>query len=201
VLVVTDDDAFSAAMKLGLRDVDMLSLTEAAVWTAVRAGLDVTRGVGALMIDGSVGGLLQLRLYEKLRPSDVVAHVPVIFARARFGGGLAHDLDFYLPPDGTPEQAVRLICHVLGIPMLPAGVAARLGTPAAAASVRRRRTAPEAALPPGLLQRLGLWGAGAALLGFTFWPVVGSAPVRDAVSAPLAALSGAPASTNLHAGR
>ena len=143
MLVVTDDDAFSAAMKLGLRDVDMLSLTEAAVWTAVRAGLDVTRGVGALMIDGSVGGLLQLRLYEKLRPSDVVAHVPVIFARARFGGGLAHDLDFYLPPDGTPEQAVRLICHVLGIPMLPAGVAARLGRrlprPASEDGARRRR--------------------------------------------------------------
>jgi hypothetical protein len=126
----------------------------------------------------------------------------VIFARARFGGGVAHDLDFYLPPDGTPEQAARLICHVLGIPMLPAGVAARLGTaPAAVPRPRRRRVAQEAALPPGLLQRLGLWGAGAALLGFTFWPVVGSAPVRDAVSAPLTALSGMAPLTVLHAGR
>jgi hypothetical protein len=203
VLLVTSDDAFSAAIKRHLYGVEMLSLTEGSVWTAVRGGLDVTRGVSTLVVDGDIGGLLQLRLYERLRPSDVIARVPIIFTRAKLGGGPAHDLDFYLAHDGTPEQAARLICHVLGIPIIPAGVASRFGTPQPVTeAVRRRPVRPQAAaIPPGLLQRLGLWGVGSALLGFTIWPILGSSPVRDAFHAPMEILAGGPASTTADSGR
>lgn len=203
VLLVTGDDAFSGAVKIGLPGVDLMSLTESSVWTAIRAGLDVTRGIDALIMDCTIGGLLQLRLYERLRPSDVVARVPVVFVRGQFGGGPAHDLDFYLPPDGTPDQAARLVSHVLGVPYLPPRIAARLGGDQAAAVVvgqRARRSQP-AAVPPGLLQKLGLWGVGAALLGFTFWPVVGSAPVREAFQAPFAAFGGGDIVSHVESGR
>jgi hypothetical protein len=47
-----------------------------------------------------------------------------------------------------------------------------------------------ASLGPGLLQRLARWSIATALIGFTFWPLVGSGPVRDAVYGPLQAFSG-----------
>jgi hypothetical protein len=192
VLLVTDDENFSSTMKSSLPGVEMLSVTQDSVWLAIRAGLDVTRGISTLVIDSTVSGLQQLRLYERMRPPDVVSHVPIVFTRAAFAGpgGPAHELDFYHAPESTVDEAVRLVAHVLGVPLMPAGVAARLGTPMAEAVARRRDHAPVGpALPSGLLQRLGLWGLAAALLGFSFWPIVGSTPFKQAVEAPFAALS------------
>ena len=188
VLLVTDDDDFSATIKHGLHGVEALSVTQESVWLAIRAGLDVTKGMGTVLIDSTVGGMLQLRLYERLRPPDVHAHVPIVFTRAGFAGqnGPAHELDFYQPPDTTADDAVRLVSHVLGLPpALPPRVAARLGTPMDDAVLKRgQRTPPPAALPPGMLQRLGLWGVAAALVGFTFWPLVASTPLRQMFQSP-----------------
>jgi hypothetical protein len=72
---------------------------------------------------------------------------------------------------------------------VPPRVAARLAAPAATAVAPRAQRA-GAALGPGLLQRLALWGIATALIGFTFWPLIGSGPVRDAVYGPLQAFSG-----------
>lgn len=41
----------------------------------------------------------------------------------------------------------------------------------------------------GLMQRLALWGIAIALIGFTFWPLVSSGPVRDASYGPIQAFS------------
>jgi hypothetical protein len=41
----------------------------------------------------------------------------------------------------------------------------------------------------GLMQRLALWGIAIALIGFTFWPLASSGPVRDASYGPLQAFS------------
>ena len=197
VLLVTDDDGFSSVMKSGLPGIEMLSVTQDSVWLAIRAGLDVTRGVSTLVIDSTVSGLQQLRLYERLRPPDVVSQVPIVFTRAAFAnvGGPAHELDFYQPPDSTADDAIRLVAHVLGMPLTPPGVAARLGSPLSDAVMQRQeRAARRAAVPPGVLQKLGLWGVAAALIGFTFWPIVGSTPLRQLVRAPFSALSGAPVS-------
>ena len=192
VLLVTDDDNFSATMKGSLPGVELLSVTQDSVWLAIRAGLDVTRGVSTLVIDSTVSALQQLRLYERVRPPDVISHVPIVFTRAamRSPSGPAHELDFYHAPEATPDDAVRLVAHVLGVPLTPSR-AARLRMPLAEAVAHRReraRTGP--AIPPGLLQRLGLWGLAAALIGFSFWPIVGSAPFKHAVGAPFAALAG-----------
>jgi hypothetical protein len=201
VLLVTDDDGFSSTMKSGLPGIEMLSVTQDSVWLAIRAGLDVTRGVSTLVIDSTISGLQQLRLYERLRPPDVVSQVPIVFTRAAFVnvGGTAHELDFYQPPESTAEDAVRLVAHVLGLPLMPPRVAARLASPLSEAVAQRRaRAARGAALPAGVLQKLGLWGAAAALIGFTFWPIVGSTPLRQVVQAPFSALSGSSVSSVRH---
>jgi hypothetical protein len=193
VLLVTDDDNFSATMKGGLPGVEMLSVTQDSVWLSIRAGLDVTRGISTLVIDSTVSGLQQLRLYERLRPPDVLSHVPIVFTRATFTGpdAPAHELDFYHAPEGTVDEAVRLVAHALGVPLSPSRVAARPVAPLAEAVARRRHHGTVGpAIPPGTLQRLGLWGLAAALIGFSFWPIVGSTPFKQAVEAPFAVLSG-----------
>lgn len=212
VLLVSDDDAFSAQLKPRLPAYEVLSLTESSVWMANRAGLDVTRGVDAVLLDHQVTGRLQLGLYETLRPSDGLARIPVIFTRSKLTaatGGFDHELDIYQPESASLDETARLVEHVLGGPpepvmiaqrrpvprrperrlAMPPRVAARLAAPAATAVASRAQRA-GAALGPGLLQRLALWGIATALIGFTFWPLVGSGPVRDAVYGPLQASSG-----------
>ncbi len=212
VLLVSDDDAFSAQLKPRLPGFEVLSLTESSVWMASRAGLDVTRGVDAVLLDHHITGRLQLGLYESLRPSDSIARVPVIFTRSKLTAataGFDHALDIYQPEDSSPDETARLVAHVLGgppeppvvemrppmrrgrdgRPAMPPRVAARMAAPAATAVASRAQRA-GAALGPGLLQRLTLWGIATALIGFTFWPLVGSGPVRDAVYGPIQAFSG-----------
>ena len=211
VLLVSDDDAFSSELKPRLPAYEVLSLTESSVWMANRAGLDVTRGVDAVLLD-QVTGRLQLGLYETLRPSDRVARVPVIFTRSRLsaaGGGSGHELDIYQPEGAGPEETARLVATVLGGPpdsppaldqggeppfhdrrrAAPPSIAARLVAPAVAARARRAG----AAVGPGLMQRLALWGIATALIGFTFWPLIGSGPMREVVYGPLRAFAGGPA--------
>lgn len=199
VLLVTDDDSFSSAMKSGLPGIELLSITQDSVWLAIRAGLDVTRGISTLVVDSTVGGLQQLRLYERLRPPDIVSQVPIVFTRAAFAnaGGTAHALDFYQPPDSTAADAISLVEHVLGLPRISPRVGARLPSPLFEAVARRReRTARRgAAIFPGVLQKLALWGVAAALIGFTFWPIVGSTLLRQVVQASFFGLSGSPVST------
>lgn len=212
VLLVSDDDAFSAQLKPRLPAYEVLSLTESSVWMANRAGLDVTRGVDAVLLDHQVTGRLQLGLYETLRPSDGLARIPVIFTRSKLTaatGGFDHELDIYQPESASLDETARLVEHVLGGPpepvmiaqrrpvprrperrlTMPPRVAARLAAPAATAVASRAQRA-GAALGPGLVQRPALWGIATALIGFTFWPLVGSGPVRDAVYGPLQASSG-----------
>jgi hypothetical protein len=211
VLLVSDDDQFSAQLKPCMPTFEVLSLTESSVWMAHRAGLDVTRGVDAVLLDHQVTGRLQLGLYERLRPSDGRAHVPVIFTRSRLTaatGGSEHTLDVYQPEAATPDETARLVAHVLSprpepvvfqAPRLerpnlharlamPLRVAARAAAPAVAVASRVQRAG--TALSPGLFQRLALWGVATVLIGFTFWPLVGSGPIRTAVYGPLPAFSG-----------
>jgi hypothetical protein len=192
VLLVSEDDTFSAMLKPRLPGLDVLSLPESSVWVATRAGLDVTRGIDAVLLDHQVSGRLQLRMYETLRPSDRPARVTVIFTRSKLTAataGFDHELDFYQPEGGDPDQTARLVAHALGVPLVPPRVAARMAAPAGSTVASRGRRA-AAAIAPGLLQRLGLWGVAAALIGFTFWPLVGSGPVREAMYGPLTYLSG-----------
>jgi len=173
VLLVSDDDAFSARLKPSMPGFEVWSLTEDSVWMANRAGLDVTRGVDVVLLDHQVTGRLQRGLYETLHPSAGAARVPVIFTRSRLTAataGFDHALDIYQPEGASPDETARLVMHVLGDPPEPSRVAAPPG--------------------PGLLQRLALWSIATALIGFTFWPLVGSGPVRDAVYGPLRALAG-----------
>jgi len=203
VLLVSDDDTYSASLKPQLPGMRVLSLPESSVWVAIRAGLDVTRGIDAVLLDRGLTGRLQMRLYETLRPADAPARVPVVFMRSKLtaaSAGFDHELDVYQPEDATTDQAGRLVEHVLtltgvagfaapagapGLPDAPAGVAARMSAPVAAA----RRSSP-VPLGPGAIQRVGLWSVAVALIGFTFWPLLGSGPVRDAVFGPLKAFSG-----------
>ena len=212
VLLVSDDDQFSAQLKPCLPGFEVLSLTESSVWMANRAGLDVTRGIDAVLLDHQVTGRLQLGLYEVLRPIEGLARVPVIFTRSKLSAataGFDHALDIYQPEGASPDETARLVNHVLGGPpepptreafrpapprrdtrrALPPRVSARLAAPAATAVASRAQRA-GAAIGPSLLQRLTLWGIAIALIGFTFWPLVGSGPVRDAVYGPLQAFSG-----------
>lgn len=213
VLLVSDDDDFSAQLKPRLPGFEVLSLTESSVWMANRAGLDVTRGVDAVLLDHQVTGRLQLGLYETLRPSSGLARVPVIFTRSKLTaatGGFDHELDIYQPAGASAEETARLVVDVLGAPpeppmptpsrrLVPRGredrptaqprLAVRLAAPAAAVAAGAQRAG--ASLGPGLLQRLALWGIATALIGFTFWPLFGSGPVRDAVYGPIQAFSGA----------
>ena len=192
VLLVSDDDQFSAQLKPRLPGMDVLSLTESSVWVADRAGLNVTRGIDAVLLDHQVTGRLQLRLYETLRPTDVDAQVPVIFTRSKLSAataGFDHELDMYQSEDAGPDETARLVKYVLGAPDPSSRANARMTTPAAAAAEARGKGAGRSS-GPGFLQRLVLWGVASALIGFTFWPLVGSGPVRDAVFGPLRALSG-----------
>jgi hypothetical protein len=178
---------------------EVLSLTESSVWVADRAGLNVTRGIDAVLLDHQVTGRLQLRLYETLRPTDAAAHVPVIFTRSRLSaatGGFDHELDTYQPEDAGPDETARLVTHVLGGDQMPPRVAARLSAPAAGA--RGKRTGGSHA--PGFIQRLVLWGVASALIGFTFWPLLGSGPIREAVFGPFKSLSGQSAQVATGAG-
>src|SRR5688572_30654472 len=129
VLLVSEDDTFSAMLKPRLPGLDVLSLPESSVWVATRAGLDVTRGIDAVLLDHQVSGRLQLRMYETLRPADRPARVPVIFTRSRLTAataGFDHELDFYQPQGGDPDQTARLVAHALGVPLVPPRVAARM---------------------------------------------------------------------------
>jgi hypothetical protein len=212
VLLVSDDDQFSAQLKPCLPGFEVLSLTESSVWMANRAGLDVTRGVNAVLLDHQVTGRLQLGLYESLRPSEGMARVPVIFTRSKLTaatGGFDHELDIYQPEGASIDETARLVSHVLGVPpesviqqvTQPAPkrrfgrrggqprMTSRLPAPAATAVASRAQRA-GVTLGPGLMQRLALWGIATALIGFTFWPLLGSGPVRDAVYGPLQAFSG-----------
>ena len=220
VLLVSDDDQFSAQLKPHLAGFEVLSLTESSVWMANRAGLDVTRGVDAVLLDHQITGRLQLGLYEVLRPSDRAAQVPVIFTRSKLTaqtGGFDHSLDIYQPEGASPDETARLVVHVLGgppeppvrvVPLAmprgpldrrpassgagtrPSAAGTRFAAPAAAAAVASGAQRAGAALGPGLMQRLALWGIATALIGFTFWPLLGSGPVRDAFYGPLQAFSG-----------
>jgi DNA-binding NarL/FixJ family response regulator len=188
VLLVSDDDQFSADLKPRLPGMDVLSLTESSVWVADRAGLNVTRGIDAVLLDHQVTGRLQLRLYETLRPTDAEARVPVIFTRSRLSaatGGFDHKLDTYQPQNAGPDDTADLVSHVLGESQMPSGVAARMAAPMPAG--RQKRAGRSSG--PGFIQRLVLWGVASALIGFTFWPLVGSGPIREVVFGPLKALS------------
>jgi len=199
VLLVSDDDQYSASLKRQLTGCEVLSLPESSVWVAIRAGLDVTRGIHAVLLDRGLTGRLQMKLYESLRPAISPARVPVVFMRSKLtaaSAGFDHALDFYQPEDATLEQTGRLVGHVLtlagvvgvGVADLsaaPAGVVGRMTAPVVAA----RQRVP-VALGPGAVQRVGLWSVAVALIGFTFWPLLGSGPVRDAVFGPLKAFSG-----------
>ena len=213
VLLVSDDDDFSAQLKPRLPGFEVLSLTESSVLMANRAGLDVTRGIDAVLLDYQVTGRLQLGLYESLRPTEGLAHVPVIFTRSKLTaatGGFDHELDIYQAEGASPDETARLVVHILGAPpelplpepsrrpaprarggrrLVPPRITARMAAPAAAAVASRAQRA-GASFTPGLLQRLALWGIATALIGFTFWPLVGSGPVRDAVYGPIQAFSG-----------
>lgn len=202
VLLVSDDDAFSAELKPRMPGFAVLSLTESSVWMANRAGLDVTRGVDAVLLDQHTSPRLQFGLYKSLRTGESLARVPIIFTRSRLNAassGFDHDQDFYQPEGASPDETARLVAHVLGVPSQPdrhelrrdgpTREHARAAAPAAAAVASRARRA--GAVPgPGLLQRLALWSIATVLIGFTFWPLLGSGPVREAVSGPLQALSG-----------
>ncbi|MFN8635850.1 MAG: hypothetical protein U0893_18530 [Chloroflexota bacterium] len=220
VLLVSDDDAFSADLKPCLPGVDVLSLTESSVWLANRAGLDVTRGINAVLVDHQVSGRLQMGLYETLRPSDGPAQVPVIFTRSKLtaaSAGFSHELDVYQPEEASAIDTAQLVSHVLGLDPMPARQPDRKSAKAPKPSARAARTAPRpvmkparqdaspepsvaaAAAParrvgvavgPGLVQRLALWGIASALIGFTFWPLFGSGPIREAIFGPLRSLSG-----------
>jgi DNA-binding NarL/FixJ family response regulator len=211
VLLVSDDDAFSSQLKPRLPSYEVLSLTESSVWVAKRAGLDVTRGVDAVMIDHQVTGRLQLGLYAALRPADGAGRVPVIFTRSKLTaatGGFDHALDMYSPEDAGPDDAARLVEHVLGGPPEPPSVVQRTVAPpedqhraippraAARMSAPAETTVPAgaqaagASLGPGLIQRLALWGIATVLIGFTFWPLIGSGPLRNVVYGPLQAFAG-----------
>jgi hypothetical protein len=188
ILLVSDDDQYSAELKPRLPGMEVLSLTEASVWVADRAGLNVTRGIDALLLDHKVTGRLQLRLYEVLRPTDDVARVPVVFTRSPLSaatGGFDHELDVYQPRDATLDQTARLVDQVLGTSQASPTAAEGMTVPATA---RARR--PHASSGPGIVQRLVLWGVASALIGFTFWPLIGSGPIREAVFGPLKAFSG-----------
>jgi hypothetical protein len=200
VLLVSDDDQFSAELKPRLPGMDVLSLTEGSVWVADRAGLNVTRGIDAVLLDNHVSGRLQLRLYETLRPTDAVAQVPVIFTRSKLSaatGGFDHELDTYQSEQAGPDETAILVRHVLGTPEVPSGVAERMAAPVLGG---RGRPAVKAT-GPGFLQRLVLWGVASALIGFTFWPLVGSGPIREAVFGPIKALSGSSAQVATDANR
>jgi len=241
VLLVSDDDTFSSELKPRLPGMDVLSLTESSVWLASRAGLDVTRGINVVLVDNHVSGRLQMGLYETLRPSEGVAHVPVIFTRSKLtaaSAGFSHELDVYQPEDANVAQTATLVADVLTAGPKAAeraeqAAAAERATLAeqvalAEEAARAERDATVAALPvrrqgkpvrrpgrpvarpssggpaavaartrpavagtgPGLLQRLALWGIASALIGFTFWPLFGTGPVREAVFGPLRALAG-----------
>jgi hypothetical protein len=186
VLLVSDDDAYSAQLKPRLPGCDVLSLTESSVWVAERAGLNVTRGIDAVLLDHEVSGRLQMRLYETLRPTDGVASVPVIFTRSKLTpamAGVAHELDVYQRQDADTEETARLVTHVLNTSAATPRAQAQMGERAAARKAR-------ATFGPAFLQRLVLWGVASALIGFTFWPLVGSGPIRETVYGPLQALSG-----------
>jgi hypothetical protein len=200
VLLVSDDDLFSAELKPRLPGMDVLSLTESSVWVADRAGLNVTRGIDAVLLDNHVSGRLQLRLYEKLRPTDSVAHVPVIFTRSKLSadtGGFDHELDMYQSQDAGPAETATLVRHVLGAPEVPPRVATRMSVPILGGRGKPTRKATS----PGFFQRLVLWGVASALIGFTFWPLVGSGPIREAVFGPIKALSGSSAQVATDANR
>ena len=199
VLLMSDDDQYSASLKRHLTGVEVLSVPESSVWVAIRAGLNVTRGIDAVLFDRGLTGRLQMRLYETLRPADSPARVPVVFMRSKLtaaSAGFDHALDFYQPEDATLDQSGRLVGHVLtlagvagldvaGLSSVPPGVSARMTAPVQGTG----RKSP-VALGPGVVQRVGLWSVAVALIGFTFWPLLGSGPVRDAVFGPLKALSG-----------
>jgi len=199
VLLISDDDPYSAALKPHLPKMAVMSLWEDSVWVAIRAGLDVTRGVDVVLIDRGVSGRLQLRLYETLRPADRPSRVPVIFVRSRLtsaAGGFDDALDTYQPEDATLDQAGRLVTHVLAMTtnpitppitdsIRPGGVGARRTASVAAGQQRS-----EVALGPGILARIGLWAVAIALIGFTFWPLLDSGPVRDAVVGQVTPLAG-----------
>lgn len=198
VLLISDDDAFSVRLKPCLPAVEVLSLTESAVWVANRAGIDVTRGVDAVLLDQQISGRLQLRLYEVLRPSDRAADVPVIFTRSKLSaeaGGFAHALDVYQPETAGPYETARLVADILGTAATEPG-GARRGARRAASAVARPPT-------PSLWQRLGLWGVAAGLLAFTFWPLAGSGPLGEIVGGPFRSLADGPGlvAEGLRAGR
>jgi hypothetical protein len=202
VLLVSDDDHYSAGLKLHLAGLDVLSLPESSVWVAIRAGLDVTRGIHAMLLDRGLTGRLQMRLYESVRPAQTPARVPVVFMRSKLtaaSSGFDHALDVYQPEDATLDQTGRLVGHVLTMAGVadvsladqvgaPSGVTERMAVPVH--GVRGVRQQRPVALGPGTMQRVGLWSVAVALIGFTFWPLLGSGPVRDVVFGPLKALSG-----------
>ena len=68
-------------------------------------------------------------------------------------------------------------------------VAAAAPGPSATAGASRAQRAGGSS-GSGFFQRLVLWGVASALIGFTFWPLVGSGPIREAVFGPIKALSG-----------
>lgn len=199
VLLVSDDDHYSAGLKPHLAGIDVLSLPESSVWVAIRAGLDVTRGIHAVLLDRGLTVRLQMRLYESVRPDETPARVPIVFMRSKLTAALSgfdHALDVYQPEDATLDQTGRLVGHVLTMAGVadvsladqvgvPSGVAVRMVAP-----VRGQRQHRPVALDPGTMQRVGLWSVAVALIGFTFWPLLGSGPVRDVVFGPLKALSG-----------
>jgi hypothetical protein len=190
VLLVSDDDQYSAELKPRLPGMDVLSLTEGSVWVADRAGLDVTRGIDAVLLDHEVTGRLQMRLYEVLRPTDAVARVPVIFTRSPLSaatGGFDHELDVYQPRDAGLDETARLVGSVLGTSSAASRAAERTTIPTVFIGRARRA---QRSSGPGFFQRLVLWGVASALIGFTFWPLVGSGPIREAVFGPLKAFSG-----------
>lgn len=199
VLLVTDDDHYSAQLKTQLAGMIVLSLPEASVWVALRAGLSVTRGAHVVVLDRGVTARLQLQLYAALRPADAQATTPVVFARSKLtaaSGGFDHVLDVYQPEDATIEQTGRLVMHMLALTGVVSDrdTVVQPSTPARAGRAASRRAASRlhaaVALAPSIMQKAGLWGVAAMLIGFTFWPLLGSGPVRDAVFGPMKPFSG-----------
>jgi hypothetical protein len=164
VLLVTDDDTFSAQVKLRLPGIYVMSLTERSFWLAMRGGLDVTRGIDAVLLDHDITGRLQVRMYETLRPTNALGRVPVIVTRSKLTtatAGFSHELDYSQPERATSEETAPLVIDMLAAsPSSRRDAsrrdASRRATPATA-PVRAHRAA--AARGPGLLRRLAPWAS------------------------------------------
>ncbi len=136
ILLLASDAQFAAELHRHLERAELADRVRETADQAIAALGDQAVRIDLVILDSSVAMADLLRVYERLRDSDLTASVPIVFSRSSFvaapgseGGG-----DVYLGPSVSAGEVAQRARALLVFPAAPAPAPVQPADPGADAS-------------------------------------------------------------------